>query len=129
MAIRTDGGLSYFPVGVTSGLIGVATTPGTYNFTIQVKDNASNSTTLACTMTISSLAATNPSQLSDGFVNQSGYSYQMQATGITGERKQPAARPIHQLVGLDFGHSDPGRQLWLQHHCGRLYGGNGQPLL
>src|SRR5262245_11505972 len=38
VAVRTDVP-SFFPMGTQAGLIGVATTPGTYNFTVQVTSN------------------------------------------------------------------------------------------
>jgi large repetitive protein len=81
--VRNDGGPNYFPVGVTLGILGVATAAGTANFTLQVTDSASNTATLACTMNILSLAITDPNQLSDGLVG-AAYSYTMTAAGNTG---------------------------------------------
>ena len=52
-------------------------------FTINVTDSGSNHISLACTMSIVSLAITDPNQLEDGFVNVA-YSYTPTATGASG---------------------------------------------
>jgi hypothetical protein len=84
MGLHSDGGPNYFSPGVTNGLIGVATAPGVYTFTLQVTDSANNPATLPnCTIKILSLAITDPNQLTDGMVGAS-YSYPMTATGATG---------------------------------------------
>ncbi|HUB80572.1 MAG TPA: putative Ig domain-containing protein [Bryobacteraceae bacterium] len=81
---RNDGGPTYFPPGITTGIEGVATVPGTYTFTLQVADSANNTAqSQSCTMKILSLAITDPNQLTDGLAG-SAYSYQMTSSGATG---------------------------------------------
>jgi len=74
VSIRTDVP-SYFPAGATAGLIGVATTAGTYNFTLRVTSNG-QSTTQAATMHISALTIKDTYQLPDAFVNSAYPPYQ-----------------------------------------------------
>jgi uncharacterized protein (TIGR03437 family) len=83
LLVRNDGVPSYFPTGITSGIIGVANTAGSATFTIQVTDGANNIATRTCNMTILSLAITDPPQLSDGFVG-TAYSYSLTAAGAAG---------------------------------------------
>jgi hypothetical protein len=66
LALRTDGP-SWFPPGASAGIIGVATTPGTYNFTLSVT-SAGNTVTRPCTMKIGAMTLKDPYGLPDGFV-------------------------------------------------------------
>src|SRR3954469_3024169 len=72
LALRTDVP-SFFPVGSTAGLIGVATTPGTYNFTISVTSGGIT-VNQACTMKIIAMTLKDLYNLPDAFVGNS-YSY------------------------------------------------------
>ncbi len=110
MAARNDGGPLYFPLGTTAGLIGVATTPGTYNFTIQVTDSANNTATKACTMKILTLAITDPTQFPDGFVGSVYPAYTPVAVGATGavtwsipNNNLPSGLSINQNTGAITG--------------------------
>jgi hypothetical protein len=80
ISIRTD-----VPSGWTSsaGLIGVATTPGTYTFTVQVGDTAGHTATQAMTVQVFSLVVTNNWQLPDGTAGV-GYSQSLTAAGGVG---------------------------------------------
>jgi uncharacterized repeat protein (TIGR01451 family) len=80
LAIRTDIP-SYFPAG-SSGLIGVATTPGTYHFTLQVT-SGSQSLTQSATMHISGLVLKDLYSLPDAFTT-TAYSYQLTALNNAG---------------------------------------------
>jgi len=53
LALRTDVP-AFFPPGTTAGIIGVATTPGSYSFTLQATSGG-QSVTQAATMKISGL--------------------------------------------------------------------------
>ena len=72
LALRTDVP-SFFPAGTAAGLIGVATTPGTYSFTISVTSGGSP-VTQACTMKITGFELKDTYSLPDAFVG-SAYSY------------------------------------------------------
>jgi hypothetical protein len=76
LALRTDVP-PFFSAGATAGLIGVATappsSPTTYNFTLKVTSNG-QATTMASSMTISSLTAMDLYTLPDAFVN-AAYTY------------------------------------------------------
>ena len=56
LALRTDLP-SFFPAGTTAGIIGVATTPGTFNFSVTVTSAGQSSAPLACTLRISGLTS------------------------------------------------------------------------
>ena len=75
LSLRTDVP-SFFPAGVTTGLIGVATTPGNYSFTLSATNGAT--TQIPFTMKITGLALKDQVQLPDAFVG-SPYSYQLTA--------------------------------------------------
>lgn len=62
-----------FSVSASAGIIGLATTPGTYNFTIRAS-SAGQSGDLACTMKIVAFTLKDPSPLPDAFVGNA-YSY------------------------------------------------------
>jgi hypothetical protein len=72
LALRTDVP-SWFPAGTSAGLIGIATTPGTYNFTLSVT-SAGSTITQACTMRIDVMTLKDFYNLPDGFVG-AAYSY------------------------------------------------------
>ncbi|MBV8847729.1 MAG: putative Ig domain-containing protein, partial [Bryobacterales bacterium] len=80
-AIRTDVP-SFFPTGTAAGLIGVATTPETYNFSLQVSDSATT-VSQPFTLTITDLNLKDGYPLPDAFVS-SAYSYQLTAFNNTG---------------------------------------------
>ena len=82
LALRSDGGPSSFS-GVTGGIIGVATTPGSYPVTIQVVDSGENTASQSCTLNILSLAIIDPNQFADGLLG-SPYTYTPTASGSTG---------------------------------------------
>src|SRR6185503_1971879 len=71
LAVRTDLP-SFFPAGASAGLIGVATTPGVYNFIVSVV-SAGNTVTQACTMKITGLTLKDPG-IPNAFVGSS-YSF------------------------------------------------------
>ena len=81
MSLRTDGPV-WFPPNASAGLIGVATTPGTYQFTLRVT-GATQSYDQRYTITITSLLASDPYQLPDAFVGVS-YSYTLSSAGGSG---------------------------------------------
>jgi hypothetical protein len=81
IAIRTDLPAS-FPGSASAGLIGVATTPGTYNFTLRVSSNGETAD-VASTMTITALTVQGPATLPDAFVG-TPYSYTLPALGSGG---------------------------------------------
>ena len=68
LSLRTDVPSS-FASNQQAGLIGVATTPGTFNFTLQVTSGAGNTASGAFTMTITALNVQD-SNLPDAFVNK-----------------------------------------------------------
>jgi uncharacterized protein (TIGR03437 family) len=82
ISIRTDVP-SYFPAGTSAGLIGVATTVGTYNFTLQAS-NGGQSVTQTASMHISALILKDLSQFPDAFANLAYPSYQLTALGSAG---------------------------------------------
>lgn len=67
MSLRTDIP-GYFPPGTTGGVIGVATTPGTYIVTFQVKDSANNTATKAVTFKVLGFVMTSDIEFSDASV-------------------------------------------------------------
>ncbi|MBZ5560604.1 MAG: Ig domain-containing protein, partial [Acidobacteriia bacterium] len=71
----------WFSPGVGEGLIGVATTPGTYNFTIQVADGAASTAQQAVSVTITSFIITSSQNLPDGFEG-TPYAHQETVTGF-----------------------------------------------
>jgi len=81
LALRTDIP-SWFSPGVTAGVIGVATTPGTYPFTLQVTSGNETVTKLV-TMKIISLVMAIDGQLPDASVGVS-YSVTIATAGTTG---------------------------------------------
>ena len=82
IAVRADVP-SYFDPTASAGLIGVATTPGTYNFTLQVISNGQSSS-LASSITISPLIVKDEYTLPDGFVGTSYPSYFLTALNNEG---------------------------------------------
>jgi hypothetical protein len=84
MALRTDSA-SWFPAGAAAGLIGVATTPGTYHFTLKVT-SGSHSATQDDTLQISSLCVQDLSNIPDAFIAKP-YSYSLTALNPTGRVK------------------------------------------
>jgi uncharacterized protein (TIGR03437 family) len=77
ISIRTDVP-SYFPVGSSAGLIGVATSAGTYNFTLQVSSGG-QSVTQSASMHISALILKDLGQFPGAFVNVAFPPYQLTA--------------------------------------------------
>src|SRR5438270_10926573 len=67
IVLRTDVPSS-FPAGASAGLIGVATTPGTYNFIVSVVSGGSAPVPLACTIKISNLALKDLFDVPNAFV-------------------------------------------------------------
>ena len=53
MALRTDNP-SYFPTGASAGLVGIATTPGTFDFTLRVTSGGAT-TDQVCTLKVTAL--------------------------------------------------------------------------
>src|SRR5579883_3026466 len=82
LSLRTDVP-SFFSPSAQAGLIGVATTPGTYSFTLQVTDGASAPQQQAFTFTITDLNLKDGYTMPDAFVGAS-YSYQLTAFNSTG---------------------------------------------
>ncbi|MDO8678503.1 MAG: carboxypeptidase-like regulatory domain-containing protein, partial [Acidobacteriota bacterium] len=80
LAIRTDTP-SYFPASASAGLIGIATTPGTYTFTVRVASGGQIADQ-ASTFKVVALSTTE-GQLPDAFVG-TAYSYQLGAQGNAG---------------------------------------------
>jgi uncharacterized repeat protein (TIGR03803 family)/probable HAF family extracellular repeat protein len=78
LSIRTDVP-EWFPANARAGLIGVATTPGTYDFTLSVT-SAGQTFEGHCTLRISALLVSENYQLPDAFAGES-YSYTFSATG------------------------------------------------
>ena len=76
----------WWPATASAGIVGVATTPQ-FNpgasFTVKVTDAASQSSQLACTLSIIPLTVLEPYQLPDGFVN-TAYSYTLTAGNQSG---------------------------------------------
>ncbi len=77
ISIRTDVPSS-FPAGTSAGLIGVATTAGTYSFSLQVTSGG-QSATQSASMHISALILKDLYQLPDAFANVAYPSYQLTA--------------------------------------------------
>jgi uncharacterized protein (TIGR03437 family) len=82
ISIRTDVP-SYFPSGTSAGLIGVATTVGTYNFTLQATSSG-QSITQSASMHISALVLKDLGQFPDAFANVAYPSYQLTALNNAG---------------------------------------------
>ena len=82
ISIRTDVP-SYFPAGTSAGLIGVATTVGTYNFTLQVSSSG-QSATQSASMHISALILKDLGQFPDAFANVAYPTYQLTALNNAG---------------------------------------------
>ena len=82
ISIRTDVG-SYLPAGTSAGLIGVATTVGTYNFTLQVTSGG-QSAMQSASMHISALILKDLGQFPDAFANVAYPSYQLTALNNAG---------------------------------------------
>ncbi len=82
ISIRTDVP-SYFPASASAGLIGVATSPGTYNFILQVTSGG-QSVTQSASMHISALILKDFSQFPDAFVNVPYPVYQLTAINNAG---------------------------------------------
>jgi len=80
--LRTDVP-SYFPSGANAGLIGVATTAGTYNFTLQVTSNG-QAVTQSATMHISALTLKDLYEFPDAFVNVTFPTYTLTSLNNTG---------------------------------------------
>jgi putative Ig domain-containing protein len=80
VALRTDIP-SYFPAGASAGLIGIATTPGTYIFTLRATSGGVDANQ-PCTLKISALMG-KENQLPDAFVGVA-YSYSLSALGNVG---------------------------------------------
>ena len=82
ISIRTDVA-SYLPAGTSAGLIGVATTAGTYNFTLQVTSGG-QSAMQSASMHISALILKDLGQFPDAFANVAYPSYQLTALNNAG---------------------------------------------
>ncbi|MEW6320624.1 MAG: putative Ig domain-containing protein [Acidobacteriota bacterium] len=80
--VRADGP-AWFPPDASAGLIGVATTPGTYAFSVTVTDATNATDTLAMSWTITGLTLAEPWEIAPGFVGQP-YDYQIAAQGGAG---------------------------------------------
>ncbi len=81
LALRTDVP-SFFPSGTAAGLIGVATTPGTYSFTLSVTSSGLT-TSQACTMKITGFTLKDSFSVPNGFVG-ANYSYTFTALNAAG---------------------------------------------
>ncbi len=81
VSLRTDLE-SWFPPGSSAGLIGVAPTPGDYNFTLRVSSGGED-TDQACTLRISSLVVSTSSTLPNAF-DGTPYSFTLTAVGNSG---------------------------------------------
>jgi len=77
ISIRTDVPTN-FPAGTSAGLIGVATTVGTYNFTLQVTSGG-QSATQSANVHVSALILKDLSQFPDAFANVAFPPYQLTA--------------------------------------------------
>src|SRR6185436_6913564 len=73
ISIRTDFPSCCFPGTASAGLIGVATTPGTYNFILRVTSGI-DTADVPSTVKITALVAKDPNALPDAFVG-TPYSY------------------------------------------------------
>jgi hypothetical protein len=83
ISIRTPPDLpQWFPMGASAGLIGIATTPGTYNFTVRVTSGTDHFDR-ACTMKITALASDDQWTLPNAFLG-SAYSYSLTPSGNSG---------------------------------------------
>ena len=83
LSLRTDRA-SWFPGNASSGIIGVATAPGTYTFTLRVTDASAAFADQICTLKISPLAIKDLWTLPDGFVGVPYTPYALTALGNTG---------------------------------------------
>jgi large repetitive protein len=108
LAIRTDVP-TYFPANATSGMLGVATTPGTYSFTLKVTDSVGSSSTQNATFIVTNLTVMDEYTLPPAFQNvaygppgtSSGYTY----TALN------AAGPVNWSVQNGSGSLPPGMNL------------------
>ncbi len=76
LALRTDNVPSWFPPGSTAGIVGIATTPGTYTFTIRVTDSLSVVVDQPTTLKITAFTVRTGYQLPDA-VKDIPYSQQL----------------------------------------------------
>ena len=81
ISIRTDRPSCCFPIAASAGLIGIATTPGNYSFTLRVTSGGETADR-ASTLRITTLTA-KENQLPDAFVG-AAYSYALSALGNAG---------------------------------------------
>lgn len=102
LKIRNDLPPQYAPA--TIGLSGIATTPGTYVFDVQVFDGATTEVKPNVTVKITALRITTPYNLPDAFENVS-YSTQLSAAGGVGPFSWSGTPP----AGLSL---DPNGTLW-----------------
>ena len=83
IAVRADLP-SWFSQFASAGLIGVATTPGSYSFTLTATDSTNSSASQAFTLNITPLTILDPWDLMpDGFIG-TPYNYTMSAAGANG---------------------------------------------
>ncbi|MBZ5585201.1 MAG: Ig domain-containing protein, partial [Acidobacteriia bacterium] len=81
LAIRTDRPQGSNP-GASASILGVATTPGAYTFSLQVRDQLGSSDVRTLTMRVTGLTVLD-SQIPEAFLNQS-YAFHLNAAGATG---------------------------------------------
>ena len=81
ITLRSD--LPGWMAGFNAALWGIATTPGTYAFTLRVTDGVNSPVDQATEMRITPFAVTNPWQLPDAFAG-TPYSYQFSTIGAAG---------------------------------------------
>jgi hypothetical protein len=96
LALRADGPV-WFPPGAY-GLSGVATSPSTYSFTVQVSDGVSTAQQLT-TVKITALRITTPNNLPDAFAN-APYSFQLAVAGAGGTPTWAANGPLPSWLAL-----------------------------
>jgi hypothetical protein len=90
---------SFFPSSASAGLIGVATTPGSYSFTLNVTSN-SLTTARVYNITVGNLTV-RESQLPDAFVGTS-YNFRMHVLKVT-----PVVAEVNAVFALNGGQSAP----------------------
>src|SRR5439155_26656481 len=90
ISIRTDSP-SWFPSSASAGLSGVATTTGTFTFTLRVTSGGQTADQM-CPITVVALASTE-NQLPDAFV-ATPYSYQLHAQGNAAAVTWTATNPL-----------------------------------
>jgi large repetitive protein len=98
VALRTDLP-SWFPPGASAGLLGVATVPGTYVFTLRAS-SGTQSTDQVYRLRISAIVLTDLYSLPDAFVG-SGYSYRLSAFSANGPVTFEATSPLPPGMTLD----------------------------